>query len=337
MFRNLFSVAGWKKLNKDTNNLMEECYAEATKETKSAQLEKYNKFCQEFKGFVTPFPCPSRQIALYISYLTRSLKYSSIKGYVSALSVYMKKMGFKEVDYNDYRVYSALRGARRTLGDNPKQAVPILPHHLIKLGKHLSPNQGHLAFRAALLLSFRALLRKQQVTDFTDATLTRSDVKMHEWGMMSKTIQFKQKVLHIPVSKVGDGRLCAVKWVTEHMIQSPAPPSSPLFIVPGPGGPTPMTYKMYQSTLKLTCGRAGLDPAEFSSHSMRSGGATFLGMIGAPLQEIKARGDWSSDCVLRYLRTPIDVRIQQDLMVAAILTSTAKRAPDECLLKLKSI
>ena len=239
---------------------MEKCYSNATKETKSAQMEKYRKFCEEFRGFVTPFPCSNRQLALYISYLTRTLKYSSIKGYVSALSVHMKSLGLKEVDYGNHQVYSAFRGARRSLGDNQKQAVPLLPHHLIRLGNHLTLNPGHVAFRAALLLSFRALLRKQNVTE-SDATLTRGDVTFHDWGVLvtvrkSKTIQFREKELIIPVSRVSDVRLCAVKWLEDRVRQTPAPLTAPLIIIPGGRGPTPLTYKDYQTTLKLACGRA---------------------------------------------------------------------------------
>ena len=58
-------------------------------------------------------------------------------------------------------------------------------------------------------------------------------------------------------------------------------------------------------------------------------------MIGVPVEDIKVRGDWSSDCVRQYLKTPLDVRIQQDVLVAAIIAKTSLIEEDTCLLKLK--
>ena len=141
-----------------------------------------------------------------------------------------------------------------------------------------------MAFRAALLLSFRALLRKQQVTE-SDAMLTREDITFFKWGMMvrvrkSKTIQFQERELRIPVTKVKDVRLCAVHWVSRHLEEVKAPKTAPLFLVPGANGPRSQTYSDYQDTLKLVCKRAGLNEKDFSSHSLRRGGTTFLGMIG---------------------------------------------------------
>ena len=92
LFREILFIVGWRELNNECDDLMASCYAEATKVTRASQMEKYNEFCREFSDFVTPIPCPPKQVALYISFLTKKLKFSSIKGYVSALSMYMKSI-----------------------------------------------------------------------------------------------------------------------------------------------------------------------------------------------------------------------------------------------------
>ena len=58
---------------------------------------------------------------------------------------------------------------------------------------------------------------------------------------------------------------------------------------------------------------------EFSSHSLRRGGTTFLGMIGVNLEEIRTRGDGKSDCVYQYLKTPLNMRVEQDMKVANLM------------------
>ena len=320
-------LSEWEQLNEEYESLAAKCYADATWSTKSTQLKKYLEFCNLYSEFVTSSPCPPRQVALYITHLSRTLKYSSVRGYVSALSIFLELVGGRGVDYKNHLVSTAFQGARRVLGQKVKQAAPLLPSHIVKLGEMLTEGPGHVAFRAALLLSFRALLRKQNVTD-SDAMLTREDITIYKWGMMvrvrkSKTIQFQQKELLIPVTRVRDIRLCAVHWVSRHLDEVKAPKSAPLFLVPDEFGPRAQTYSDYSLTLKIACKRAGLIEKNFSSHSLRRGGTTFLGMIGVNIEEIRACGDWKSDCVYEYLKTPLDVRVEQDLKVASLLESLA--------------
>ena len=45
----------------------------------------------------------------------------------------------------------------------------------------------------------------------------------------------------------------------------------------------------------------GENPAYYSSHSFRRGGATFAHSVGVPAQLIKLMGDWHSDAYERYL------------------------------------
>ena len=42
-------------------------------------------------------------------------------------------------------------------------------------------------------------------------------------------------------------------------------------------------------------------------------------MCGASVEELKIRGDWVSDTVYEYLKTPLGARIVSDIKVAATL------------------
>ena len=98
---------------------------------------------------------------------------------------------------------------------------------------------------------------------------------------------------------------------------------APAFQVPtGKGGFRPLDYQSFHSTIKFLAYSAGLDPNDFTSHSLRRGGCTFLAMQGAPLEEIKTRGDWSSDTVFAYICTPLSERILADMRVATALADT---------------
>ena len=200
---------------------------------------------------------------------------------------------------------------------------------LLKMFKFLTLNAGHISWRAAFLCSFRGLLRKAHVT-LLDATLLRKDFSFFQWGMMlkirkSKKIQFAERTILIPMSRCPDIRLCAVHWTELHFRQLPAPPDSPAFLVPSDDNQnTPLTYGIYQSSLKRFGGLAGLDVQQLSSHSLRRGGCTYLSLSGATLEEIRARGDWTSNAVFLYLQTPLSVRILNDMRVATMLGATSE-------------
>ena len=186
--------------------------------------------------------------------------------------------------------------------------------------QHLTESIGHVAFRAAILTSFRGLLRKQNVT-LSGVVLLRSDINMTSWGMMisirgSKTIQYGDRVLRIPVTRLNDSRLCAIYWTERHFREVSAPPSSPAFLV-SPGNP--LTYEQFTEMLKWSAGKSGLEEKDYSSHSLRRGGTSYLRSVGASIEERKLRGDWKSDAVMLYIQQPLEQRIAFDLRVAAEL------------------
>ena len=161
-------------------------------------MKKYLEFAAFFSETHAPLPCNADQVALYATWLARTLKYSSILNYLSGLNVFLKQNGALPIDYSSFIVSSTLKGIWRRLGDTPKQAVPMLPSMLRSIFTGLTTNQGHVSWRAAILCSFRGLLRKCQVTE-SDSVLHRADFKFHTWGMLlficrSKTIHFGKGV-----------------------------------------------------------------------------------------------------------------------------------------------
>ena len=69
----------------------------------------------------------------------------------------------------------------------------------------------------------------------------------------------------------------------------------------GPGLPN--------SRLKARCTQAGIEAAQYSSHSLRHGGATAASAGGVIERLIKAHGRWKSDCVRVYIHDSLQVRL----------------------------
>lgn len=59
--------------------------------------------------------------------------------------------------------------------------------------------------------------------------------------------------------------------------------------------------------IKAAVAAIGLNPAEYSGHSLRAGGATDLFVARVPLYVIKKKGRWASDAVMVYYRDEEDV------------------------------
>ena len=100
------------------------------------------------------------------------MKDSSIQNYLSGLNYYLKQRGAREIDYESCMVKATLKGIRRVNGGMLRRDRPLLSH-----------STGHTEWRAAVLVFFRALLRKTQVKA-SDAMLRRWDFKFYDWGIV---------------------------------------------------------------------------------------------------------------------------------------------------------
>lgn len=69
----------------------------------------------------------------------------------------------------------------------------------------------------------------------------------------------------------------------------------------------PVSAKWFLGVVRKMAVKLGLDPAWYSNHSFRAGGATDLFIIGVPYPKIKKYGRWKSDAAMVYYRDDIEV------------------------------
>lgn len=98
------------------------------------------------------------------------------------------------------------------------------------------------------------------------------------------------------------------RWFTEHSLW--ARPEA--FVFPkvvrakgqvSPDFGKPLSRATWDRDLKRYFAAAGLDPSQYSGHSLRAGGATDLFTAGTPYPVIKKAGRWKSDAALQYFRS----------------------------------
>lgn len=269
-------------------------------------------FCDEYG--LDAIPASVDVICLYITYLCDQVKYSTICNYLSAVWSLHEHLGEKPLAKGAFLVRCTLRGARRLLGDNVLSADPLMPEHLVQIYYTLNHrNLSDLIFWSALVLGYRCLLRKGHFTK-SPHMLKRSDVKFTTYGMCitlrsSKTIQFSEREVNIPVVEAKGSLLCPVKWLKRLFRYVKVHPNDPLF---------PLTYSVFSRRLKQSLVTAGVK-GNFTSHSLRRGCATYLSRLGLPLHDIKVYGDWRSLSVLLYLSGDVNTRLLKDRPVAKSL------------------
>jgi|TARA_B110000027_G_C15877819_1_gene194034 hypothetical protein len=103
----------------------------------------------------------------------------------------------------------------------------------------------------------------------------------------------------------GGGEFVDAVWEVNNLLRvDPTPAgqagSTPLFR--DPRSNTPLQYGVVNDLIKKLMSAVGEDPAGFSTHGLRIGGATALFAAGASETVVRTMGRWSSDLHRLYVR-----------------------------------
>ena len=173
------------------------------------------------------------------------------------------------------------------MGDRVYHTFPITIDISLRIFQSFQPrNVFHACMRAASLVAFFSFLRISNLVPYTlsevhssasfflrcwDITFTAAGAYLHVFK--TKTIQFKQKILEIPLPVIPNSILCPVTALTTYFTLVPASSNSPVFLAPHGSGFTPVLARHFN--LFRCVSSIGEDPSHFSSRSFRKGGATF--------------------------------------------------------------
>lgn len=286
-------------------------YAESTKKTYMTYLKSFVAFCNLIG--IPVVPLSQENLARYIAHLSRRLKYNSLCNYLSIIRILHLEAGYSS-PIDTHLVSNVLKGARRVLGDVNTAKLPITPKILFKIFAIISFNDTKdVAFWAACLVAFFSFFRKSNlltpsVNDFDpDRHLSRHNVFFREDGVLlriskSKTIQFAERCLDIPLPAIKNSPLCPSQALLLNFKMVPAVQTpSPAFLYRNGEDTIPLTYAVFLARLKTVLSIIGFDASLYSGHSFRRGGATFAFQCGVPGELIQSQGDWKSDAYKGYL------------------------------------
>ena len=284
-------------------------FAKSTKSTYSAHLRIYLKFCQRLE--LPPVPVSTCTLERYAAFLARTRAFTTVQQYMNIIRIIHLEFGFSNPLSENWHLRSVLQGIKRGKGVTSKSKSPILPEHLLQLHKTLDLDSlDDLQLWSATLTAFFGLLRVSNVAAAKTPShmIKRKDMDIHSSGITlsvhhSKTIQYKERNHTVVLPYLRNHTLCPTTAVLKFLGKTArCPQEAPLFSTPRLGHSyTNLTAARFRerlcSKLRVSCPSEG----NFSTHSLRRGGATWLLSSGTPLASIKIIGDWSSDAVYRYL------------------------------------
>ena len=245
------------------------------------------------------------------------MKTTSIICYYQAVCFFHGMWGLDYVSMSTTSIKSLLAGIKNVQNTPTMQKDPILPAHLRKMSSVVSlANQYHRLTWTAVLLMFRTLLRVSHIVT-SPHQLLRKDIKFTTYGLdvLVHTSKTSKVLERIPVNKLSSSEICPVYYLKELFQLYPRSGSSPLFST---RSVKTFTYTEFRSMFKKFLRLANIT-GDYSSHSLRRGGATFMSQSGCSLSEIRQRGLWKSDCVTRYIKPEFNYKVLQDGGLAAII------------------
>ncbi len=187
---------------------------------------------------------------------------SSVKTYLNGVKVLYLFADKSVQAFDSFQLSITLKGIARSMKHAPRQAAPLTLRILTEFLEHLHLNKPKdAAFWALILIGCYCMLHKPNlVPDKIDAfdsrkQLCRANIKINSHCLLveikwSRTIQFSQKLLLIPLLAMPGSSLCPVAAFSNMVKLVPGYPSDLPFMLRKGQAKVPATYNKLQSNLK---------------------------------------------------------------------------------------
>lgn len=294
-------------------------FADSTKQAYRSHLKKYVNFCKALN--IDPAPITSTTLVRYAAYLASSLSYSSIGKYLNIVRIIHRELGLPNPLEDNYALNVVLKGIKKTMGGSVSRKLPITPQILLGIRASLNLTKPQdVLFWAACLVSFFGLFRKSNVIPKSPSTFQPTkhfivgDVYKCPEGLSlkvkwSKTIQFQERVFHVPLPFLVNHPLCPVTaLITLLRLHQTHDPQAPLFSFGSVA--SVLTQPSFVNQLRHHLQKSGVPPQNYSGHSFRRGGASWAFEAGLPGEVIQSLGDWKSQAYLIYLEINLPSKFQ---------------------------
>ncbi len=284
-------VTDVKSLELETLKNLKSSKASNTLRAYKADFRDFALFCQQ-NGF-NSMPSEPKIITLYLTHLSKSSKFSTLKRRLASISV-LHKLNGHYLDTKHPIITENLLGIKRVKGTYQKSKKPILINDLkliINAINQENNSKNKVKNKALVLIGFAGGFRRSELVSvlYEDVEFVSEGVKI--FVKRSKTDQSGEGMTK-GIPYFSDTNYCPVvslkKWMEENDAKT--------------GKIFDMSDKNVALTIKKYAAIAGLDKNKYSGHSLRSGFATSTAELGAEERSIMAMtGHKTTQMVRRYI------------------------------------
>jgi site-specific recombinase XerD len=267
----------------EVKSYVESSVPESTRRAYRTDWEAFTSWCKQHQQ--TPLPARPEVIAAFLAARAREVRPATLRRCLAAIGKAHKMSGHPN-PCGAEPVPATMKGIERTAGNAVKAKAPATLDAVERMVGTLAPdNLEGIRNRAILLVGFAGAFRRSELVSLSVADLAWSEQGVVLTIPRSKTDQRGQGMTK-PIPFVS-GRLCAAtalrSWLTASGIKS-----GPVFRSIHRSGAVregALTPQSVALILKAACLKAGLNPEEYSGHSLRAGHVT----------EARARGVADAD------------------------------------------
>jgi len=285
-------VTDLKTLELETLKNLKSSKAMNTLRAYKADYKDFASFC--IKNSFKLMPSEPKIITLYLTHLSKSCKFSTLKRRLASISVIHKLSGHY-IDIKHPMITENLMGIKRILGSYQKAKKPILINDLkliIDLIDKEKNEKNKLKNRTLILVGFSGGFRRSELVaiDYEDLDFVPEGVKI--FVKRSKTDQSGEGMIK-GIPYFSNQNYCPVislkNWIKKSEIKK--------------GKIFDISDKSVALLIKKYTALTGLDSNKYSGHSLRSGFATATADLGAEERSIMAMtGHKTTQMVRRYIR-----------------------------------
>ena len=264
-------------------------------------LRAYRSDFSDFKIFCLdlslPFlPTNPKVVSLYLTHLSKSSKYSTLKRRIASINVIHNLKGH-HIDTKHPIIRDNLEGIKRKIGTYQNGKKPLLINTLHKIIDVIDINKVNkyitsIRDKAIILIGFSGGFRRSEIVNLRDSDLEFVTEGLKISLRRSKSDQYGEGMVKA-IPYFNNKKYCAVialqDWLSARTINNEL-----IF---------PYSDKTVSLILKKYLNLIGLDSHLYSGHSLRSGFATSTAAHGANERSIMAMtGHKSTEMVRRYIK-----------------------------------
>jgi len=281
-------VTDVKSLEIETLKNLQNSKSSNTLRAYQSDFRDFSTFCA--KNSFPSIPTQPKIIALYITHLSKSSKFSTLKRRIASISVIHKLKGHY-LDTKHPIIMENLHGIKRTLGSRQKAKKPILINDLKLIIKAIDKEK--IRDKALILLGFAGGFRRSELVN-----ILHEDIEFVSEGIKilikrSKTDQSGEGIIKA-IPYFDNNEFCPVLTLKDYIEQKISKKNEDKIFE--------ISDKSVALIIKKYAQKAGLDSSRYAGHSLRSGFATTAAEFGAEERNIMAMtGHKTTQMVRRYI------------------------------------